>query len=57
MPRGKGLGGSSLINYLSLTRPSKEEYDALEADFGNVGWTWEGLLECMKKVEVTKLST
>lgn len=50
VPRGRGLGGSSLINYMGLTRPSKQEYDALETNFGNCGWTWDSLLDCMKKV-------
>ncbi|KAF5348801.1 hypothetical protein D9756_009788 [Leucocoprinus leucothites] len=50
-PRGKCLGGSSLINYLGHTRPSKDEYDALEASFNNTGWTWDTLLEYMKKSE------
>jgi len=56
LPRGKGLGGSSIINYMGLTRPSKEEYDALETNWGNRGWTWDNLLECMKKVKPSKLS-
>ncbi|KAF9450803.1 GMC oxidoreductase [Macrolepiota fuliginosa MF-IS2] len=51
VPRGKGLGGSSLINYLGLTRPSKQEYNALETTFDNHGWNWDKLLECMKRSE------
>ncbi|PPQ96418.1 hypothetical protein CVT26_005097 [Gymnopilus dilepis] len=47
-PRGKGLGGSSLNNFLGMFRPSKEELDALEA-LGNPGWNWASLLEYMKK--------
>ncbi|TFK31425.1 alcohol oxidase [Crucibulum laeve] len=54
-PRGKGLGGSSLINFLGLLRPSKDEFDALE-EFGNEGWNWESLLKYMKKSEKTHAS-
>lgn len=48
--RGRGLGGSTLINFMTHTRPAKGEYDALESTFKNQGWNWDSLLECMKKV-------
>ncbi|KAF9476809.1 FAD/NAD(P)-binding domain-containing protein [Pholiota conissans] len=51
-PRGKGLGGSSLANFLGMFRPSKEEFDALEK-LGNQGWNWESMLYYMKKSETT----
>ncbi|RXW18833.1 hypothetical protein EST38_g7030 [Candolleomyces aberdarensis] len=38
MPRGKGLGGSSIVNLMQLGRAPSAEYDALEA-WGNPGWT------------------
>ncbi|KAF8873116.1 alcohol oxidase [Infundibulicybe gibba] len=47
-PRGKGLGGSSLNNFLGMFRPSKEELNALE-ELGNDGWNWASLFEYMKK--------
>ena len=40
------------MNYLIMLRPSKEELDALEQEFGNEGWNWESLLHYMKKVRV-----
>ncbi|XP_006464163.1 hypothetical protein AGABI2DRAFT_120938 [Agaricus bisporus var. bisporus H97] len=49
--RGRGLGGSTLINFMTHTRPAKGEYDALESTFKNQGWNWDSLLECMKKGE------
>ncbi|KLO19195.1 alcohol oxidase [Schizopora paradoxa] len=49
-PRGKGLGGSSLINYLGIFRPSKEEIDSLEK-LGNKGWNWESILHSLKNSE------
>lgn len=54
-PRGKGLGGSSLINYLGMFRPSKAECDALEEVFGNKGWNWDSLQYFAKKSETAFL--
>lgn len=52
LPQGKGLGGSSQINFLGIVRPSKEEYDAIE-ELGNKGWNWHSLLEATKRSEHT----
>ncbi|KAJ7176706.1 alcohol oxidase [Mycena filopes] len=41
--RGKGLGGSSAINFFQYHRPAKSDIDAFE-ELGNAGWNWE-LLE------------
>ncbi|EJC99664.1 alcohol oxidase [Fomitiporia mediterranea MF3/22] len=49
-PRGKGLGGSSLIHFNTDTRPSKAELDALQ-ELGNEGWNWESFLHYVKKSE------
>ncbi|KAL7283580.1 hypothetical protein ACG7TL_003015 [Trametes sanguinea] len=51
-PRGKGLGGTSMMNLLALTRAAAREYDALEV-LGNPGWNWRAILEFMKKSEST----
>ncbi|KAE8167150.1 GMC oxidoreductase-domain-containing protein [Aspergillus tamarii] len=48
---GNGLGGSTLINGGSWTRPDKVQIDSWEKIFGNEGWNWEGLFEYMKKAE------
>lgn len=42
-PRGKALGGSSAINFMTWMRGAKEDYDAWEA-LGNPGWGWDKLL-------------
>lgn len=47
--RGKGLGGSSMLNNLAFVRPAREELDAFER-LGNPGWNWNNLLGYMKKV-------
>ncbi|KAF8868345.1 alcohol oxidase [Infundibulicybe gibba] len=51
-PRGKGLGGSSMNNFLGMFRPSRDELNALE-ELGNDGWNWPSLFEYMKKSEST----
>lgn len=42
-PRGKVLGGSSALNFMTWNRPNKEDLDAWEA-LGNRGWGWDGML-------------
>lgn len=42
-PRGKVLGGTSALNFMTWNRPSRDDYDAWEA-LGNVGWGWESML-------------
>ncbi|KAK7472909.1 hypothetical protein VKT23_001016 [Stygiomarasmius scandens] len=50
LPRGKGLGGSSVLNFMTLGRASKVEYDALETLSGK-GWNWSNYLKYFKKSE------
>lgn len=42
-PRGKVLGGTSALNFMTWNRGNKEDYDAWEK-LGNKGWGWEGIL-------------
>ena len=42
-PRGKVLGGSSALNFMTWNRGCKEDYDAWE-HLGNPGWGWDGIL-------------
>ncbi|KAH9843598.1 GMC oxidoreductase [Rhodofomes roseus] len=48
--RGKGLGGSSAMNFLMWTTPQREDIDGFEK-LGNTGWKWEMLATYMKKIE------
>lgn len=49
-PRGKGLGGSSLINGMVFLRGHAEDYDSW-SDFGVKGWGWSDLLPFYKSLE------
>ncbi|KAI0832660.1 GMC oxidoreductase [Trametes gibbosa] len=48
--RGKGLGGSSGINFLCWTKPPREDIDDFER-LGNPGWNWENFEKYLKRTE------
>lgn len=49
-PRGKIMGGTSVINYMMYTRGVPEDYDRW-ARAGNAGWSHEDVLPYFKKSE------
>ena len=49
-PRGKILGGSSMLNYMLYVRGHKGDYDEWES-LGLDGWGWEDVLPYFKKSE------
>ncbi|KAJ7878659.1 aryl alcohol oxidase [Mycena leptocephala] len=49
--RGFGLGGSSSVNYMVYARGSKEDYDRWAKVTRDDGWSWDNLVQYMRKNE------
>lgn len=43
-PRGKGFGGSSLLNAMAHMRGCRSDFDVWGEETGDSRWSWEGLL-------------
>ena len=49
-PRGKVMGGSSVLNYMLYSRGNHKDFDRWAA-MGNVGWSYDEVLPYFKKIE------
>jgi choline dehydrogenase-like flavoprotein len=50
-PRGRGLGGSTLINAMIYIRGQADDYDGWERNEGCHGWGWNDVLPRFKRAE------
>lgn len=50
-PRGRVLGGSSVLNYMLYIRGNSRDYDAWAKDHGAYGWSWKEVLPYFIKSE------
>ena len=48
--RGKGLGGSSAVNFCVFTRGPSSDYDQWVEMVGDEDWGWERILKRFQKV-------
>ncbi|XP_067121222.1 glucose dehydrogenase [FAD, quinone]-like [Centruroides vittatus] len=53
IPRGKGLGGCSIINFMIFSRGTKKDFDEWAAN-GAEGWSWNEVLPYFTKWENNK---
>ncbi len=50
-PRGRGMGGSSLINAMIYIRGQRQDYEGWARDHGCHGWDWEDVLPAFRRSE------
>ncbi|KAI0339469.1 aryl-alcohol oxidase-like protein [Trametopsis cervina] len=49
--RGHVLGGSASVNYMALTRGSRDDWDRFANVTNDEGWSWKSMLPYAKKLE------
>ncbi|XP_040078707.1 L-sorbose 1-dehydrogenase-like [Ixodes scapularis] len=50
-PRGKVLGGCSVLNFMMYVRGNKRDFDSWAHDYGAHGWSYEEVLPYFKSIE------
>lgn len=50
-PRGKVLGGCSVLNFMMYVRGNKRDFDSWSRDYGAQGWSYDEVLPYFKSIE------
>lgn len=50
-PRGKALGGSSVVNFMMYVRGNRRDYDGWGSEYGVRGWSYDEVLPHFKNIE------
>ncbi|XP_055375439.1 glucose dehydrogenase [FAD, quinone]-like [Condylostylus longicornis] len=53
-PKGKGIGGTSLVNFMVYNRGHRKDFD-LWSKLGNYGWDYDNILPYFKKSEIIRI--
>jgi choline dehydrogenase len=54
LPRGRVMGGTSMVNSAIAVRPSPADMDRWARDFGCTGWDWASLLPWFRRIETDR---
>jgi choline dehydrogenase-like flavoprotein len=54
--RGKGLGGSTAINFCGWTVGARDDFDEYAALVGDDHFGWENVKKCLRRIERVHLS-
>lgn len=54
LPRGRVMGGTSMVNSAIAVRPAQSDMDRWARDFGCKGWDWASLLPLFRKIETDR---
>jgi choline dehydrogenase len=54
LPRGRVVGGSSMVNSAIAVRPAPADMDRWSRDFGCEGWDWQSLLPWFRRIETDR---